>query len=315
MLSLDKCVKAWDKFFFEEKSTEGLALFRMIWFGITFIYYLFDTGNIADFYGPEAIVSLSTVRAQFPYLHLNIFHFFHSQYEVSLGIFILYGVTLLTSMIGLFTRYSIIAALILMTSLHQRNIWMLSSAELLVRTITLYLAFSPCGHSFSVDAYLGRFFKKFRKKRIWPVWSLRLIQIQLSVVYLWTFWHKIKGDTWFDGTAVYYATRLESMTNFPVPYFLDSVPFLKLATWGTLILEFGLGVLIWFKEFRKPLIVLGILFHLGIEYSMSIPYFEFYMMSLLINFFTPEELSSFILLIKQKLFSFVPERTIKPIRG
>lgn len=310
MFGLKNLVSAWNKFFFEEKPTEGIALFRIVWFGLIFTYFLFDTGNIWDFYGAEAIVSLRTARSEFPFVHLNIFNLFQHNNNVTLGLFILYGVALFCSMIGLFTRYSIIVAFILMTSFHQRNIWLLSSAEVLMRTITIYLIFSPCGHSLSVDSLLGRFFKEFRKKKVWPVWSLRLIQIQLSVVYLWTFWHKLKGETWFDGSAVYYATRLESMTNFTVPYFLNSVWFLKISTWGTLFIEFALGALIWIKEFRKPLIYAGIIFHLGIEYMMSIPFFELLMISLLINFFTPEELKAFVTTAFRKTLSAVEESTI-----
>lgn len=310
MLSVKTFISAWNKFFFEERPTEGIALFRIIWFGLIFAYYLFDTGNIRDYYGPQAIVSLNTARSQLPYLHLNVFNLFQHDYSVTTGLFILYGVALFFSMIGFLTRYSIIVSLVLMTSFHQRNIWLLSSAEVLMRTITLYMIFSPCGHSLSVDSYLGRYFKEFRKKKISSVWCLRLIQIQLSVVYLWTFWHKLKGETWFDGSAVYYATRLESMTNFTIPFLMDSAWFMRFSTWGTLAIEFALGSLIWFKEFRKPLIYAGILFHVGIEYMMSIPFFELLMISLLINFFTPEELKAFVTAALRKAIAVVEESTM-----
>jgi hypothetical protein len=294
MFSLNQITTAWNKFFFEEKSTDGIALFRIIWMGLILIYFLIDLGNIHDFYGPEAIISFGTARSQFPDLHANLFNLFNPSYEATHGLLIVYGISLVLSVFGLFTRWSLVVALLCMTSLHQRNIWLLSSSEMLMRAITLFLIFSPCGHSLSIDSLLGRFYSQFRQKRMWSVWALRLIQIQISVVYLWTFWHKLKGDTWIDGTAVYYATRLESMRNFSIPYLMDSTLFLKFLTWSTLVLEFSLGALIWIKEFRKPVIFIGILFHLGIEFMMTIPFFELYMIALLINFFTPEELKSFV---------------------
>lgn len=286
--------KAWDKFFFEEKPTEGIALFRIMWFGLLLAYYLFDSGNVSDFYGPQGIISFETAKSAFPFPHLNIFYMFHGNEEVVQTLFVLLILSLITSMLGLFSRYSMTVAFVLMTSFHQRNIWMLSSAEVLMRTISLYLIFSPCGHTLSFDSLLGRHFDEFKRPRNWSIWSLRLIQIQLSVVYLWTAWHKLKGEDWLDGTAVYYATRLESMTNLTIPFLMDSMTFLRLATWGTLLLEFALGSLIWVKQFRKPVIIAGVLFHLGIELIMSIPFFELIMISLLINFFKPEELKSFV---------------------
>jgi hypothetical protein len=302
---------SWNKFFFEEKPTEGIALFRIIWTGLLFTYFLLDIGNVNDFYGPKAIVSLATAESDFPFPHLSIFKLFHPSYEVAYGILIVYGISLFLSMIGLFTRWSLIVAFICMTSIHQRNIWLLSSSEMLMRSVTLFLICSPCGHSVSIDSLLGRTVESFRQKKYWPVWTLRLIQIQVSVVYLWTFWHKLKGETWLDGTAVYYATRLEGLTNFSIPFLMNSIPFLKLMTWATLAIEFSLGALIWIKPLRKPIILLGIVFHLGIEYVMSIPFFELSMIALLINFYSPEELKSFIFKLKDVLIGGINESTLE----
>jgi hypothetical protein len=324
MITCNNIVKAWNKFFFEERPTEGIALFRIVWMGLILGYYLFDMGNIQDFYGPQAIISLETSKSHFPFPHVNLFNLLNMSHKVTVGLFIIYGLALFSSMIGFFTRYSLILAFVLMTSFHQRNIWLLSSAEVLMRTITLYLIFSPCGHSLSVDSLLGRFFAEFKRPKTWPIWALRLIQIQISVVYLWTFWHKLKGDDWFDGSAVYFATRMDSMTNFTIPYLMDSMTFLKLATWSTLLVELSLGILVWVKDFRKPVILIGIAFHLGIELVMSIPFFELYMISLLINFYTPEELKAFVdrvvgnLLLSienSTLESGVRKRIINSLRG
>jgi hypothetical protein len=301
MFSFNNLVKSIDNFFFEVRPTEGIAIFRIVWMTMLFAYFLFDLGNIEEFYGPQALLSLKTVKEQFPSFHLNIFHLFDSSYTFIYGLVIVYGLALIFSILGFYTKQSLIIAFICMVSFHQRNIWLLSSSEVLMRIITLLLIFSPCGHSLSMDALLGRFYLQRSQNGEWSVWCLRLIQIQICVVYLWTVWHKLKGETWFNGNAVYYATRLEHMTNFPLPYLLDSLLFLKIATWGTLALETALGTLVWFKEFRKPVIVTGILFHLGIEYVMSIPFFEISMIVLLLNFFTPEEHRAFALRLSDHL--------------
>lgn len=310
MFSLKKAISAWDKFFFEERPTEGIALFRIMWMGLIFMYFLLDLNNVRDFYGPHAIVSQATAKSQFSFMHANLFNLFRPSYEAVYIIMAVYGISLLSSITGLFTRSSLIIALFCMTSLHQRNIWLLSSAELLMRTVTLLLIFSPCGHSLSLDSLLSRYFPAWKQKQTWPVWALRLIQIQISVVYLWTCWHKLKGDTWFDGTAIYYATRLEHLTNSTIPWILNSEFFLAILTWGTLAVEFSLGALIWVKEFRKPVIILGVLFHLGIEYTMSIPFFELMMIALLVNYFTPEELKAFVKRVRLTFIRGINESTI-----
>lgn len=298
-------MKTIDKFFFEERPTEGIALIRIMFMALTFCYFLADIGNLQDFYGPHAVISLETTKDQFPFFHGNLFHLFRPNYEVALLIFGVYGIAILFSMIGLFTRASLVTVLICMTSLHQRNIWLLCSSEILMRIMTIYLVCSPCGHSLSVDSLLGRYFYQFKKPRNWAVWTTRLIQIQLSVVYLWTVIHKLKGDTWLDGSAVYYATRLESLKNVTVPYIFDSMAGIKLATWGTLAMEFSLGSLIWIPRFRKPLIAIGIVFHMMIELTMSIPFFEIYMMIYLLSFLKPEEVRSAVLVLQMRVSQMI----------
>jgi hypothetical protein len=306
-------VKKIDDFFFREGPTEGMALFRIIWMSLILFYYLIDLANIDKFYGPQAIITLDTARSQFPFLHANLFNLFQSSTEATYAIVIIYGISLVTSIFGLLTRASLITALFCMTSLHQRNIWLLSSSEMLMRVITLYLVFSPCGNSLSIDSFIGRFVPNYRSPKTASLWSLRLIQIQLSVIYIWTVFHKLKGHDWIDGTAVYYATRLEFMKNISIPFVLDSMTSLRLLTWSTLLIEFCLGVFIWFKSYRKFVICAGILFHLGIEMTMTIPFFELYMIVLVINFIPPEEMKSFVNNLRLKVITTLQELT--SVRG
>lgn len=283
MFEIKKFIGAWDSFFFHPESTLGIGAFRIIWCSLLLVSFLCDLPHFYDFFGPHGLISLSTVKTQFQVPHLNIFHWMGVSYSFLSVFMVLYGIALVAGILGFYTRHALVFILIGLVSLHQRNIWFLSSSEVLMRIVCVYMIFSPAGRSLSLDAYFAK-----KEGRPWSQfhspWVLRLIQIQLSVVYVWTVWHKLKGDTWFDGTALYYASRLENMTNFPVPFLFDSVFFIKLMTWGTLILELALGTLIWFKEFRKPLLIAGVFFHLGIEYTMSIPFFELVMMALLFTF-------------------------------
>lgn len=309
MISIKTFINRWDRFFFKEVPVEGIAVFRMVWCFLLMMYLFLDIGNISDFYGPKSLISLNTVKANFNFAHLNLFQIFGDSESVVMIMMGVYGVALFFSLIGFKTRSSLMVALACMVSFHQRNIWLLSSSEVLMRTIMILLVCAPAGNALSVDSLIGKM-KNAPLPREWAPWALRLIQIQISVVYLWTVWHKLKGDQWVDGTAVYYATRLNNMTNFPVPFLLDNMFFIKFMTWGTLILEFALGALIWFKEFRKPLIFAGLIFHIGIEYMMSIPFFELIMMALLLNFFTPEEMRAFVRVTGQKIKEEIRNSTI-----
>lgn len=309
MFSYKSFVNAWDNFFFAPKPVEGMAVFRIIWMTMLLLYFLFDLPNMTDFYGPHAIISLASTKTQFMFPHMNIFHMLGNSYDVLYIFMGIYGLAIVSALFGFYTKTSLLVVLVCLVSLHQRNIWLLSSSELLIRASTILLLCSPCGNALSLDSFFAR--KEGKPLvREWAPWAVRLIQIQLSVVYLWTVWHKLKGDTWFDGTALYYATRIEAMTNFPVPVLLDSMLFIKLSTWGTLAVEVALGVLVWFKEFRRPMIIIGLIFHLGIEYMMSIPFFEIVMMALLVNYYTPEEMRAFVLQMKESFSRQIRNSTL-----
>ena len=55
-------------------------------------------------------------------------------------------------------------------------------------------------------------------------------------------------------------------------------------------IEFALGVFVWFKELRYPVLLLGLLLHLGIEYSMNVPLFEWALLSAYVLFVDPADL-------------------------
>jgi len=280
--------KALDKFFFTEHPTYNLAFFRIVWGSLVFLNVLFEIGNIADFYGPEAIVSLETVSSRIRHFHFSLFHLFKESLATAYGIYFFTLISLMMVTIGYYTRVFLFFSLIGLVSLHMRNTWILSSADVLIRCIFFILIWSPCYNVLSIDSWLAN--KRGEPK---PVnasqWTWRLIQMQIAVVYLWTFWSKVKGENWIDGSAVYYATRLETMRNFTIPWLLDTKVIIKFLTWGTLAIELALGTLVWFKKTRTVVILLGISLHLGIEVAMAIPFFEWIMIVLLMNFYTPDD--------------------------
>ena len=99
MRSIKDLLKSWDDFFFKPQPVESMAIFRILWCSLLFVAALFDLQNIQDFYGPHAILSLSTVKSQFQFLHLNIFHLFNGSYEFVYVLFGIYLLALASSMV------------------------------------------------------------------------------------------------------------------------------------------------------------------------------------------------------------------------
>ena len=63
---------------------------------------------------------------------------------------------------------------------------------------------------------------------------------------------------------------IEQLERFPVPSFLLQSEFVvNLLTYGTLLLEAAIGILVWNRKARPYVLVLGVFLHLGIDYAVD----------------------------------------------
>lgn len=54
-----------------------------------------------------------------------------------------------------------------------------------------------------------------------------------------------------------------------------------------------MGVLIWFRRVRYPLLLLGLLFHLALEYAFNLPMFQWDVLIAYVLFIDPADLKQF----------------------
>ena len=147
----------------------------------------------------------------------------------------------------------------------------------------------PCGAALSLDR--RRTAGSFWSAQIRAPWVLRLMQVQLSLIYLSAVREKFAGATWNDGTAVSYALRLPDLAAFPVPAWLSTDPLLmNLATWGTLAMELALGILIWSRRWRWCVLAGGIVMHTLILLGLAVAFFTVAIFVLCIALIPPETL-------------------------
>lgn len=303
-MKISEVKSRWENFWFAEKPIEGIAIFRILIGFLALMSFSQDALLMQDLWGPYAIQSVQTGMENYSFPVLNLFQYMNLTEGLLVVIVGIQMLALLSFTVGFKTRISTIVAFILLVSFNQRNINMLSSADLLLRILFMYMLFAPSGNAYSIDAFLAKL-KGKPLKRNHANWVHRLIQIQIAVVYVSTVIAKAKGETWLDGSAVYYATRLADLTRFPVPFILDWRWSIMLITWTTLIIELALGTIIFIDEWRKPIIIFGIIFHLGIEYMMSIPTFEWLMIVGLIAMFKIEDYRVFDGYLKDKILAKV----------
>ena len=233
------------------------------------------------------------MRAMEPGIRLNLFTVI-PQSDVWIQAFFWFALVtavLLTS--GFLTRVNSVLVFLCLASIHQRKLFITHGGDTFLRMAGIFLIFAPAGAALSIDRLLR--IRRGREGALVPLsspWAQRMIQVELSLMYLTAFWWKMKGHTWLNGTALFYVFHMHSLARFPVPGWMQSATSIRTISWFTLLTEFSLGVLIWFRQVRYPVLLLGLLFHFGIEYALILPMFAWDVLAAYVLFIDPEDLAS-----------------------
>lgn len=288
----------WESFWFTPQPTSTLALFRVA-FGLVAMGWTATLApDLFALFGADGILP-DPVRPLGAWGVLTISD--HPAVIVALWVTTLIAAAALT--VGYRTRIAAIVVFVGILSFQRANPMIINSGDGLICNLALYCALAPCGTSLSLDRL------RTARDRFWEFparapWALRLVQIQLSVMYLSTVWHKMQGDTWRDGSAVSYALRLGDIHRFATPTFLtDSVILTEIMTFGTLALELSLAILVWNRAARPWILGLGVSLHLGIEYSILVGFFGFTVLTAYLAFTPAETASRWVLSIRDRLAS------------
>jgi uncharacterized membrane protein YphA (DoxX/SURF4 family) len=295
-MTLRKIWQAWRTFWFEPKSPLPIAIFR-IFFGILILQsVIVHTLHATSFwYGNHGIMSIDTVK-QFFWFNDPCFDllplFSYSEQGISL-FFTILTVAAVCLTLGLFTRLSAVIVCLFLISMHHHQPYNINGGDSYLRLASIFLAFSSCGAMLSIDRLWQRLMVYPPPSPLCSPWAQRMVQVQLAIVYWQTFCCKIVGPQWLDGTAVYYATRLDDMMRFGPSMLLNNIWMCKLLSWGTLFIEFGMWSLVWLPELRYVFLAGALCLHLGIDMTINLPVFEWAFICSLVTFVYPEDLSRF----------------------
>jgi hypothetical protein len=289
-------LEAWRSYWFTPDSPAPICLFRIFYGLLLFASGLLWIPDLYTFFGNNGMATISAIRHLYPQNRFSLLFLLPPTDASVTALFLVFMLSTVAVTLGWFTRLSLLISFICLASFDHRNPAIMNSGDTMLRVQGFLLLFSPAGSMFSLD-YLRR-----KKKGIvidqWQlqtsVWTVRLMQLQVAAVYCQAFCAKIVHESWWNGTALYYVSRLEDYAHFPVPFLFDTLIGCKLLTWGTLVIEFALWTLVWSKKFRYYVLLGGVLLHLGIDWSMNIPIFSYVMISSYLNFVPAQTLKRFL---------------------
>jgi uncharacterized membrane protein YphA (DoxX/SURF4 family) len=291
MISFISFARGWNDFFYGKTDAGPLCLFRIL-LGVCLV--LNGLSVVEDFQvwygiGNDSLVPLADSLRFYGEPRINLFQWLTPTEDSSRLVLTAYLLSSVFVLVGYKTRISTIVCFLLLVSLQNRNYAILNSGDTILRCLLFPMIFAPAHVLYSVDSLLKTRTRPYSRE-VFLV-TIRLLQLQFSIVYLATTLFKLKGYDWVDGTAVYYTSRLENFQRIVLPVVFDYPLLVKSATWFALFVEFAMGTLVWVKELRPWVLLSGLLLHLGIELTMSIGFFEWIMVGTYLLFLTPREFS------------------------
>ena len=243
-----------------------------LWLGIGIIRYLqeLETGNITWQFSPfltDWDQSSAALR----------------------GFMLAWLAAIFSLLIGFWTRPMAIAVWILTNSFDNLNPQINNNGDVARQILLFFLVVSPCGAVWSVDRRLksgpqGPIF-------IYP-WILRLVFLQMVVIYFVNGVYKVFGEQWRDGVSLYYVLANPAMSRVSYAQFPFPPLLLKALAWTVLVWELSFPLLVAIRWTRTPTLILGILFHLGIWASLELGFFSAYMLTMYLPLVPWERLKS-----------------------
>jgi hypothetical protein len=275
-------VETWRMFWFRLQPAYTLGLVRMAFGAVAIGWTVSLLPDLYQLFGPHGIEPQQPADA----FQRGVFAIWTSDRALLIG----WTVLLVSSValtIGWHSQLAALGVFVLILSFEHRDPWVWNSGDVVVRIEALILAVSPCGAALSLD-------QARRDGNCWsaqqrPQWPLRLMQLQLSLIYLASALSKINGGTWPQGTAVSYALRLQDLVLLSAPHWLtNSALLMNAATWGTLAIELSLAILVWNRRLRPWVLAAGVVMHTMIMITIAVGFFTLAMFVLYLAFIPPE---------------------------
>lgn len=284
---------------FATADPRSLGLFRIL-FGVFLLVDLYRRlPDVSLFYTNDGMLPNHSALFRPMSGHLfSIFHPFSSRGEV-LAAFAVTAIVYLVYTIGWRTKIFQIATLVLVTSLHSRNIMLENGGDVVANILALWTVFLPLGRRFSLDAMLASLRARDEhgpdelNDRAAPLPDTRpvvslayaALVLNLVVIYYFNAIHK-DGGIWRAGETVHYVLWADRLVNPFGVWLRDYMPMgvVKVLTYGTLVLELTVVVMltltsiVWLRASRRVAALTIIAIHAGFQTVGHFGLFSFIMM-------------------------------------
>lgn len=314
--------RAWDRFFFAEVDPRPLALLRILTGALSFLTFVGLARTATFFHSDAGWLPLERV-ATFPpgaRQWWTPLHAVTSPEGVHAFALAAMAAALLM-MVGYRSRLASWLVFLALVSFVHRDALINYGGDSTIRLLVFGVALGPSGRVWSVDAVLRRYRlagrasdrgeaspRRLRRlaargERI-AAWPIRLLQIQVGLIYFMSGWAKLHGATWWNGEALPLALLNPQISRFDFARVggLPGVePLTRIVVAATMWWEVLFAALVLFKWGRVLALAIGTGVHLGIWALMRVHWFAPIMIASYVAFVPGRALRAAGLAVRRRL--------------
>jgi hypothetical protein len=179
----------------------------------------------------------------------------------------------------------------------QRNFSVAFGADLIGGIFLMLLAGTQSCERLSLQSFYRK--RKIKAPDLCTNVFFRLTQVQLGVIYFYTGIEKLRGGSWWDGTALWSIFANPQMVVVDMTWTRHVPLLISAITFSTILFEIYFPAVV-VSPWRRAVLVLGVAFHLGIGASMSLWGFAFVMLAPYILFLKEEETRDLLARLKMR---------------
>jgi len=283
--------QAWNRFWFTPTDPTTLCFIRVLAGAMLFYTHLVWSLDLQAFVGPDGWLPVDFIRDLQGHQWSVWSVFFWIQEPWQLWCVHIFAVLVFFClMLGLFSRTtSILGFLLAVSYAHRVSPGAFFGLDKINCMFALYLMLGPCGARYSLDRI-----RRLRRGNNSPVvpsvsanLAIRLIQLHLCIIYLFSGLAKMGGENWLAGTAVWWAVANPEYQSIDMTWIAGWPVLVALATHLTVFWELFYCCLIWNRFFRSIMLWIAVAIHLGIAMFMGMITFGLAMLFANISFLEP----------------------------
>jgi hypothetical protein len=300
----------WTRFWFSAQDPATLGLIRVLAGAMLFYTHLVWSLDLTGFFGPAGWLSPNALQAAYGdarSLFWSHWHWIESPamiWTAHLAALVVFAMLCL----GLFTRIVSVAAWLLTVSYAHRVMpAALFGLDDINAMLSMYLMVGPSGDAYSLDRWLAQ-----RKTRRAPDGNrqanrvqarsdnaandsasvganiaIRLMQVHLCVIYLFSALGKGMGETWWDGSAMWLAVANFEYQSVDLTWLAASPALLSFFAHVTVAWELAYPALVWPRLSRPLVVAMCVPIHLGIAIFLGMMTFGLAMIIANLAFVSP----------------------------